>query len=73
MSRDQALSYAAVCGVAGLVLVATGTALASALVFYAPLWLAVLPALLVWLGCGYLGMKQFARGIYEVVDEASTA
>lgn len=73
MTRDQATSYAAFCGLAGLILVVVGTGVASLLFTAFPVWLAALPALLVWGACVYLGMKQFARGIYEVVDDAGAA
>lgn len=69
MARNAAVSEAALNGLAGTVLVSVGSFVAS-LIFTAlnPLFGAV-PAVLVWVVCVYYGMKQFAHGVYTIVED----
>ena len=71
MSRDSAVAEAAIFGLVGLVLLSVGSIVASALVSVLDLWVAVLPALLVWGVAAYYAMKQFALGVHTVVADAT--
>ena len=71
MARHDAVGEAAFSGLVGLVLCAVGGAGASALVASLDRWLAVLPALAIWLACTYYGLKQIAHGISPLVEDAS--
>ncbi|UPV99379.1 hypothetical protein M0R88_12690 [Halorussus gelatinilyticus] len=71
MTRNAAVDEAAVSGLAGAVLLAGGSFVASSIYDALGPWLGIVPALLVW-GVGvYYAMKQFANGIYTVVADAS--
>lgn len=69
-SRDSAVSEAAVFGVAGLALLSVGSLAASALVSALDPWVAVVPALIVWMVAAYVAMRLFAHGVYTVVEDA---
>jgi hypothetical protein len=71
MSRDVAITDAAVNGVAGLLSVSLGGAVASFILAAFGVWVGFVPALIVWAAFGYIGLKQFARGIYTIVEDAS--
>ncbi|WP_416839485.1 hypothetical protein [Haloferax sp. DFSO52] len=71
MSRHNATTDAAVNGVAGLIIFSVGGAVASFLLTAFGPWLGFVPAMAVWAGCGYFGLKQFAHGIYTIVESAS--
>ena len=71
MAREEIVEEAATYGLTGFVLLSVGVSLAAALVFVvgpAPVPLALAIAALT--GGAYYGMKQFAYGIYEIVDRA---
>lgn len=70
MTRNDAVGEAAIFGLVGTVLISTGGLIASFLFSRFGLWIGVVPALLVWGLFLYLGMKQFAHGIYAVVEDA---
>lgn len=72
MSRDPVVTDAAVYGVLGLVLLVVGTLVAVSLVDTLDLWVALVLGVLVWTGCAFYGMKQFAHGVHLLVEDASS-
>ena len=71
MTRDNTVSTAALFGLAGTVLLSVGGVLASASVTTLDLWLGGTLAVLVWGTFAYLAMKQFANGVYTIVEDAT--
>ena len=72
MSRHTAATDAAFNGVVGLALLSVGSIVASKLFVSFDPWVAAVPALLVWSVFAFFGLKQFAYGVYTVVEDASS-
>lgn len=72
MSRENATTDAAVYGLAGLVIFSVGAAVASFILTAFGPWMGFVPALVVWAGVGYFALKQFANGLYTIVESASS-
>ena len=70
MARNEVTDLAALFGLAGTVLVTGGSVIASMLFAKLGPWVGAVPAVLVWGACVFYGMKQFAHGIYAVVEDA---
>ncbi len=71
MSRHSAATDAAFNGVVGLALLSVGSVVASVLLTTLDLWVAFVPALLVWGLFAFFGLKQFAYGIHTIVEDAT--
>lgn len=72
MTREEAVAQAALYGLTGLTLLSVGSVVASGLffMFARATLLAAVPAMIIWLICAYFGMRQFAHGIYEIIEDA---
>lgn len=71
MSREDAIGYAAVCGVIGSTVLLAGILVSSLLFDIFDLWMAIIVSLIVWVICSYVGFKQLATGVYEIADEVT--
>jgi hypothetical protein len=72
MPRHTAATDAAINGLVGLVLLSIGSIVASALgTIFDPV-IAAIPALIVWIVCAFYGLKQFAYGLYTLIEDATS-
>ncbi|WP_435360193.1 hypothetical protein [Haloarchaeobius sp. DFWS5] len=73
MTRDETVEQAAIFGLVGAVIIIVGSTIATVLFSSIDTWVSALPSFLIWAGCVYYGMKQFAQGIYRIVEDASVS
>ena len=70
MNRNNTVTSAALFGFVGTILMSIGGVLASASITMLDLWFGVILAFLVWSLFVFFAMKQFANGIYTIVEDA---
>ena len=70
MTREEAVGEATFAGFAGIVLLSAGSLVASWILSTLDPWVGAFPAILVWGVFVYYGTKQFAHGIYTIVEDA---
>ena len=71
MGRNNTVTTAALFGLAGTILLSVGGVLASVSVTTLDLWFGGTLAVLVWGTFAYFAMKQFANGIYTIVEDTT--
>lgn len=72
MTRANAVNEAAVFGVVGSILFSLGGIFSSFLLSRLDFWVAIIISLPLWLVFMYFGMKQFAHGIYTLIEDVQT-